>query len=281
MKLTPRAAFLFISLLPGFLPDGLATLEAQAAPSTGVAGLVVQAGADSQPLSGAEIELVQVQGTAVYRRSSDGEGRFRITVEQPGRYRLSVARIAYDERVIEDLELTRGEIVRITVELEPRPVALDNLLVRAEGAAPPEFWERKQRLGDKGHFITPEYIEDTYPQLTFILRDAPGVHAEWGGYNTQVRFRNPGAGGGQCIPAIYLNGVPIPEFASLTEYVNVEDIVAVEVYRSNSFAPEGYTPEWGCGLVLMWVRSTPPDKSALIPALLLLGLAYLIGALVL
>lgn len=63
--------------------------------------------------------------------------------------------------------------------------------------------------------------------------------------------------GGGCVPAMYIDGVPINRSNrtdSLDDFVTVLNIEGIEVYRGPSTQIGHIYDPSGCGLVLVWTR---------------------------
>lgn len=241
-----------------------------------IRGRVLEAGSDSTPVPGADIRLLDAEGRVAAGATSDVAGEFKLQVPRPGHFTVRVSAFGYEASASEELEVEVGDVHHVVVRLVAAPIELDNIRVLASGHVPDEFWDRKDRLAARGIFITPDEIEESYPSLPFILRNAIGVHSDWEGPGQQTIKFTPPAGGPRCDPHVYVNGYRLPDSPPLSEWINIENIVAIEIYRSHSFEPDDYRSRWGCGAVLLWTRP-PPDRGSPFVAAALIGvLTFLI-----
>lgn len=113
-----------------------------------------------------------------------------------------------------------------------------------------------RRVRGFGHFITPDDITKRDPRaFTDLLRNLTGV--------TLLPERNgarvvmPGMGTlAYCAPAIFLNGIRASELdgTGLDALVNVQDLVAVEVYTRTGSMPPQFTTLNGCGSLVIWTK---------------------------
>ncbi|HEX8907155.1 MAG TPA: TonB-dependent receptor plug domain-containing protein, partial [Longimicrobiaceae bacterium] len=121
--LRAAAALVFIVLLVGFPINLLAQFPGE------LAGTVTDA-ASGAPVAAAAVELA---GTSLAART-DGAGAFRLRGLEPGEYRVVVRRTGYAAREIAAV-VRNGETLRLSISLEPLPVALEALRVEAEAEA--------------------------------------------------------------------------------------------------------------------------------------------------
>ncbi|HEX6751748.1 MAG TPA: TonB-dependent receptor [Longimicrobium sp.] len=94
-----------------------------------LAGTVTDA-ANGAPVAAASVELA---GTPLAART-DGAGAFRLRGLEPGEYRILVRRTGYASREVA-ATVRNGETARLSISLEPLPVALSALRVTAEAEA--------------------------------------------------------------------------------------------------------------------------------------------------
>ncbi len=105
-----------------------------------------------------------------------------------------------------------------------------------------------------GLFMTPADIEESHAIHTSdLFIGIPNVQIR--GWD-QLLIRNPFRG--FCAPMIYVDGLPQPGGRQSLEYiVQLEAIVAVEVYRRASELPIQYggANNTGCGVVVFWTKT--------------------------
>ena len=130
-----RQRFLFASLLPwsaavwGWAAPH--TVQAQDA-SQEVRGTVLEAGTEV-PVEGAMVLLFEQEGRRVGGVLTAANGFFRMFVPEPGRYRIRVDRIGYENTDTEPFAVPAGTSVLRRIETQVRPVQLAGLEVRGEG----------------------------------------------------------------------------------------------------------------------------------------------------
>jgi len=223
------------------------TLEAQS-----LRGRVLAVG-DTAGVGGVAVTLLDQDGRPLFQVQSDSAGWFRIPLEAPGRYGLSLTRLGFRsfqaEVVVGDREMVEVElrIAEEAIPLEPlvvtarREIALGSL---------DEFYDRMERNRRRGmgRFITREDVDNTPVATTAqLLATIPGVYMEPAG-NTgwAIRMRERGD---YCTPDYYLDGIQ----TSWDRLPPMEDIEGVELYRTRFEQVDGYWPST-CGIVFLWRR---------------------------
>lgn len=239
---------------------------AGAAPLSGqvVAGRLIEA-AGGAPVAGASIILLTEAGQTVTGRLTDAEGRFQVEAPGAGRYRVSAERIGFAKVTGEVIELADGETVNIEIRLGTEVIPLDAITVVTEARVPhlerSGFYTR-QRSGF-GNYIDRNTIDRYNPsQASQLFQAMAGVRVvpRSGRSGGEPVFRNAiSMTGGSCLPAIFLDGMPVRSSGSsepaLDDIVQAMDIEAVEVYKGASQIP----PQFGgdrsaCGVIVIWTR---------------------------
>lgn len=248
------AALATAAALAAALAAPPATAAAQA-----VTGRVLDGEDRGEGIGGAIVALVDSTGAVVRRVLADSAGGFWIWAERPGTYRLTASRIGYAELGVPGLELERGVVHELEIVLRAEAVELEpvDVVVRREVRrfTVDEFYDRMARMTarGRGHFITRSDIENSNAQIaSHLLRDAPGVLTEWAGSALSMNISLISYGK-VCAPAILLDGRPLPGGATLDEWITVDNIEGIEVYRGY-FQPDTYRGTWGCGLIMVWTR---------------------------
>jgi hypothetical protein len=182
-------------------------------------------------------------------------GAFQFTAPGPGVYSIQVQGMGYLPTSSRSLRVRAGDTVTVELAVAPDPVALDTLVVmsrrqRISAALQTQgFYDRQQQ--GVGSFLTEQQIRRwATVNVGDVLRHAPFVTSEWslGGGSTIYVHKY-----GRCQPTIYVDANRIN--SSPDDWVNPEDIVAVEVYRGQAEIPL----EWGgtgesCGVILIWTK---------------------------
>ncbi len=149
-------AVLALSTLP-FLP-AVAAAQQPAAQQQEVRGTVTE-GSTLAPIEGAMVLLLLDQsGIRIGGVLSAANGRFRVPVPAPGRYRLRVDRIGYGSTDSAPFDVAAGASVQQNVESAVKPVELAGIDVSAssrrcevrpsEGLATARVWEEARKALD-------------------------------------------------------------------------------------------------------------------------------------
>lgn len=85
------------------------------------------------PASRGFVVLVNEAGREAGRALSDREGRFTLQAPAPGRYRLRSERIGYLLWTSEEIELLSGQVLSLTLHVEPIPIRLEAVEVSGKG----------------------------------------------------------------------------------------------------------------------------------------------------
>jgi hypothetical protein len=210
-------------------------------------------------IAGAEIALLQADGSARTQTVTDSAGRFHLAVAGDREYRLRVRHVAYTTIDSNPIKVASGETVRVEIRLAQARIPLEPLIVTVRSTDPrtAEFHERRL-TAPSGRFLTRSEIERrSAARTTDLLRTMPGVTvvAVQSPGRTRVRhlIRMRGAGN-RCDPAIYIDGLLIrqsPE-TPIDDLLSPSALDGVEVYSSTSNAPARYAIQGSCGVVLFW-----------------------------
>lgn len=204
-----------------------------------------------RPAMGVHIELVGTRVAVV----TDDDGLFVIRDLKPGLYVATAKRIGYEARVF-DLSVAGGEVLQVGLELVRQPQMLE--VVRVDGVAfkPDrlayttkfdEFYFRRQR--ESGTFfdrtdLAASGARDVYD----LLRQVPGMRILTSGWDRTVRMA-------ACpSPWVYFDGVKTAHGLHGINDMRLDDVEAIEVYRSASSMP--VAAKGGCGAIFFWFRST-------------------------
>jgi hypothetical protein len=256
--------------LAACLAVAAASLVATAAVAQQVSGVVI-ADETQTPLEGALVTLLDEDGAARGRAVTDPAGRFSITAPYPGEWQLAVQFLGYRSLVTSPMDVSVGEWVTLAITLATVALAHDPVVVTARrtirNPAVQRFYERRDRAGRAafGHFVAREDIgAGGGRRPTDLLRSMPGVRVVPGtpGRGQTVRM----AGG--CAPAVYVDGLHVNRMSmhdSLDDFVNVQDIEGIEVYRGASSHQTSYHDPSGCGLVLVWTQTESHEPGSGLP----------------
>ena len=222
-------------------------LEAQS-----LLGRVLVAG-DTVGVDGVSVTLLDQEGQPLLQVQSDPAGWFRIPLEAPGRYALSLSRLGYRSFEAEFVVGNR-EMVEVELRMAEEAIPLEPLVVTARReirlGTLDEFYDRMERNKRRGmgRFITREDVDNTPVATTaHLLATIPGVYmVPAGNTGWVVRMRERGE---YCTPDYYLDGL----LTSWDRLPPMEDIEGVELYRTRFELVDGYWPST-CGVVFLWRR---------------------------
>lgn len=212
------------------------------------------------PVAGATVTLKDSTGQVLRRGLTGDLGQFWLWHTEAGVFTLSVERLGYAPVVNEPVRLTDEEVVEVEIHMQPEAVPVEPLRVvtrrHIERFTADEFYDRMSRLSDRGSFMTRERIEETGASLpSLAIQWAPGTYVVPSGdpfvWNVQMLSY-----GGRCAPPVYVDGRRLPRWARLDEWVMIDRIEGIEVYRGH-FVPGTYPREpesWGCGAILVWTK---------------------------
>ena len=203
-----------------------------------------------KPLIGARLSL---PGTGA-EASSTGGGAFSMEGLPSGTWMLEARAVGFEpRRVAVDLRDSMETVTQLDLAaLAPR---MDTVKVQADRwSREMAAFEARRRQGG-GYFLDDEQIGKRNPIFTAdLLRGTPGVTIQPGGAGGRDRVLMRGAaGGGSCIPALFVNGMLTPTPDGIIEnLVAANDVRAVEVYSRMSSTPPEYQSRNGCGSIVIW-----------------------------
>lgn len=218
---------------------------AQQDSSATLSGTVVSASTGA-PLYGA---LVVVTGTSIWDFTDDS-GHFQLTHIPPGRHVIKVTYHALQTRDF-PVDLLKGQLMRASLQLDLRALALDPVLVEAQPFA--ELFSYggflRRQLRGHGRFLMREDFERRKTaRLSDILSTA--------GMTLACR-------GSVCRPVAYLRGRPCPVSVFVDDrpwtldvnQIPLERVGAVELYRGPEEIPvEYHLFGQGCAAIVIWLR---------------------------
>jgi hypothetical protein len=217
-----------------------------------ILGRILVAG-NTLGVDGVSVTVLDQGGSPLFQVQSDSTGLFRISLEAPGSYGLSLTRLGFRSFQVE-VEVGDREMVEVELRMAEEAIPLDPLVVTARReirlGTLDEFYDRMERNKRRGvgQFITREEVDATPVASTaHLLARVPGVYMQPAG-NTgwAIRMRERGD---YCTPTYYLDGLE----TSWDRLPHMEDIEGVEIYRTRFEQVDGYWPST-CGIVFMWRR---------------------------
>jgi hypothetical protein len=238
------------------------TVALTATESGQIVGRIVDRG-NGRGVEGARVRL-EPAGLEVVTRY---DGRFTFRDVSAGDHTLQVRHLAYGEHET-DVSVTADRTTDVQVAVAEDPVEMEPLEVTVRQRYRPleqrGYYERMNLAEIRGgEFLTPEIIQRRNPsRLSHLLGQVPSVglsrRCRGGACGYDIVIRGCGAGGGQ--PAIFLDGVRYrfsrDNIRGIDE-IPMQEIRAVEVYRSPSELPAEFSePDRHCAVVL-WSKSGP------------------------
>lgn len=185
-------------------------------------------------------------------RLTNERGLFVFPAVRPGMYTIEISRIGY-ETLRDSLEVEADAELRMLVQMSVSAVELEPITVTAWVRTGEMGGFHDRRRAGLGTYITREDIEARNPlYVSDLLRATPGVRvvplASRGGGDVRLR--------GGCRPDVFVDGVLTAGGLAIDDFLGVEDVEAIEVYRG----PE--TPAQfkagSCGAVVVWTRVPRP-----------------------
>lgn len=216
------------------------------------------------PVPTAIVVLLAVDSTAVTQTLSDVEGRFALEVPEAGSYLIQVSRIGVGDFRSSVFAVADGEDIRFEVTVPTTPVEMTPLVVEVQGDRGRDGFRRRMEAG-RGIFLDPGDLAARDPvELVDFFRDLDGVRVTWRTVRVEsgafVPIPTVQAGANDCM-AYMLDEMPIrilpgenrsPLALFPLSTLRPDDIVAVEIYRTMSEAPEelrnrAFRGVWGRG----------------------------------
>lgn len=200
----------------------------------------------------------RVRGTAV----SDADGNFILAGMPRGPFRLRAARLGYARAITPYWRVDGGEVLTVTIRLDPDAVLLAPLEInarsRSESPVLSGFYHRLERR-ISGTFITREEIERSNAGLvTDLLRSVPGVQIE-AGPTIQSRVVSLSRAFHACPVQVWVDGMlvsrPNTGPAIIDELALPAALEGIEIHRGLAgVPPEFLTPGARCGVIALWTR---------------------------
>lgn len=276
-----RAAAILFAVASTALAPSAAPLSGQT-----LRGRVLDEASD-RPIPGVYLELVDANGNAVLSRLTDENGAFEFRTDEAGYYRLTGTHLGYRETVSGFVNLRAGEEVELEFRMAVEAIPLEPITVTAsprpwyehlKAPALWEYYERSEYLGPlgRGRFLGPEEVRNLQGMpVTMAVATIPGMQAV-ASENSGARFHLLGRRG--CDALFFLNGMqvrlrPPPTRADtadvdfvpgpaglewfLDDFVTMNDVEAIEVYRGPSELPgefHGHSGNANCGAVVVWTK---------------------------
>lgn len=244
------AGGLLVTVSPRTAAQNAAAPPAGAARLHELAGVIVDSAGSAVPF--ADVRLTTDNGRR-FAGASDDAGRFRLAGVPDGPAQLEVRRLGFRPylRAVAVPAVDPGAEMRVLLTRAPAQLTGIEVSDSAEESDPSlgGFYARR-RSNHFGHYLDRAQIEATHAQrASDALRTVPGVLVQPSRrVGNVVRVRN-------CRPTVWLDGVRLPG-AELDEVTMVDDVAAVEIYKSLAGLPQQFVDRTNpCGAILVWSRT--------------------------
>jgi hypothetical protein len=222
-----------------------------------ITGRILDTGRDTVPR--AQITVIGSSRTAM----TGVGGRFVLDSVATGTQLLETRAIGYAPLTM-SVRVTTNDSTSVEVLLERAAVLPTVYTMGRKSSANLALYEAHKRSAAAGFFVQPRRIEG-YPSLQYLHSVVQGVPnanvrsimGQWvvilykPGTTMYAGPRDP------CIPALYLNGQKtMVDFDDLDQMIDPDDILGVEVYRTEIEIPRIYDIKNGakCGLLSIWTK---------------------------
>jgi hypothetical protein len=213
-----------------------------------VSGRVLLEGAASN--AGSRVEVVGTNQVVL----TNENGEFNITKLPSGSHVLLVRHLGFGAETV-PVDLTSRQAQRVTVRLPKFVAMLDPVVVKARSQAGLEKvgFAQRQKSG-MGYYLGPDQLKNMNPQyLSDIMRRVPSLRVQ-SSPTGDVVTSSRGSGSG-CVQ-YYVDDMPwmSAEPGDINNFVNANEVVAVEVYQDTN-TPGQYTRAGGgCTTIVLWTR---------------------------
>lgn len=265
--LNMRHAFGVLPLLVLHGAWAVGHVGAQEEPAVEIRGTVVD-DAESTPLSGVSVVVLDSYGEALGRRTTSEGGEFSLRVRNRAGVRIRAGRLGYREVTTEFLPFGDGTLFVVEVRLatEAVPLAPLTVVARSGQRRSPVLTEFDRRAESGiGSYFTRRDIERIRPGLVSdLLARVPGVRLESSGGSNRRRTVTmsrsaAGPGGGPCPVQIFMDGRLLTRGGAgdiaIDDLVSPGSVNGIEIYRGlSTVPPEFLNPSSRCGVVAIWTR---------------------------
>jgi hypothetical protein len=220
---------------------------AHAQSGTGTLEITVRSAFDERILAGAQ---VSVEGMGLAAVSNQFGVAYVVGIAEGAR-RIRVRYLGHGE-ANHFLVFGAGRTTRVMARLEPQPIPLAEVRVRAWRSVlvSSGFFERR----DLGHgtFLTREEIQRSHPRLlSDVVRRVPGIDvASILTPRSTSRIRG---GSPTCRIQYFINGVMVQRYE--LDYMLPDDVEGMEIYKGAAAVPAEFNRgSASCGVILIWTR---------------------------
>jgi hypothetical protein len=220
-----------------------------------VSGRVVLEGAPTN--AGSRVEVVGTDQVAL----TNDKGEFTMTKLPSGSQVLLARHLGFGAQTVA-VDLNSREPQRVTMKLPKFVAMIEPVVVNARRAANLDRvgFVQRQKTG-MGFYLGPDQLKDRHPsRLTDIFRTVPGLRVS-SSPEGDIVGSSRNAGGNDCVQ-YYVDDMPwqSAEPGDINQFVNPNEVVAVEVYQGSN-APAQYSRGLGgCTTIVLWTRFKIRDR---------------------
>lgn len=221
----------------------------------------------TDPIPGAEVEILNSRGTRLARALTNDNGAFSFIVPQHAGYQFRAGRIGYRRTSTPTLWTEEHDTLHLEIRLDQEAVLLAPLEVTAwsRRVRPSPVTEgfRDRMASGLGYFLTRHDIEERKPMyVTDMLATIPGVQLRSSGRGSRRHIYLTRTGD-NCPAQIFVDGFLLNGRSRLTgdQDFTLDDAVApssvegIEVYHGLASVPAQFlNPDSRCGAVVVWTR---------------------------
>lgn len=206
----------------------------------------VLAASNRSGIAGARVSLL---GTA-FVTITNSRGEFSFNGLTPGKYIIQASAIGYSP-LSSPIEVKPLETLEVEFEADAESVRLPELQVTETPNLPADFLRRSQEGG--GRYFMRAEIEKRDPRTVGdLLRGVAGMRVDCRGPVCRAAFaRSPR----NCVPAYYMDGIPVDE--TVVWLQPPRDLDGVEVYSGPAEMPPELNRFSSCGAIVLWTRAPP------------------------
>ncbi|MEA2766331.1 MAG: hypothetical protein QOK07_2735 [Gemmatimonadaceae bacterium] len=220
-----------------------------------VSGRVVLEGAATN--AGSRVEVVGTDQVAL----TNDKGEFTMTKLPSGSQVLLARHLGFGAQTVA-VDLNSREQQRVTIKLPKFVAMIEPVVVNARRAANLDRvgFVQRQKMG-QGFYLGPDQLKDRHPtRLTDIFRTVPGLRVT-SSPEGDIVGSSRNAGGNDCVQ-YYVDDMPwqSAEPGDINQFVNPNEVVAVEVYQGSN-APAQYSRgAGGCTTIVLWTKFKIRDR---------------------
>jgi hypothetical protein len=208
--------------------------------------------------AGTRVEVVGTDKVAL----TNEQGDFSLSKLPSGSQVLLARHLGFGAQTVA-VDLTPHEPQRVSVKLPKFVATIAPVVVNAKRSASLDKvgFNQRQKNG-MGYYLGPEQIQNLHPQyMTDVLRRVPGLRVTSSASGGEVVSSSRGVGGADCVQ-YYVDDQPwmSVEPGDINNFVNGNEISAVEVYQASTVPAQYTRAGGGCTTIVLWTRFKIRDR---------------------